>query len=112
MSLGQGNEGVEGGLVRNPRKHKSNRRRALSYVQPKREKTWQEKRDEAEAARQRWAGVPPLVTAREMIAKANLSEETMAELSAAIAKLTPEKLEEIVNSGKLAEILAELTIGT
>lgn len=99
----------EGGLVRGRKNGREfHRRKASQNNQPKIFKTYEDRRAEAEAARKRWAGVPAITQAREMIAEANLPGEKTAELLTAISKLNFEQLEEVVSSGKLAEILARL----
>lgn len=102
--------GQEGGFVKMERKNgiKFNRRKASQNNQPRIFKTYTDRVAEAEAAHERWIGVPAITQAREMIAEANLLEENTAELLAAISKLNFEQLEETVSSGKLADILAGL----
>lgn len=101
----------EGGFVRNPLKGGYNRRRASTMTRPKVEKTWEERQAEREEARQRWLGVPPLVVAREMIAEAELPDETVAELTATISRLTLEQLGNMIESGQLTEALEEASSG-
>lgn len=91
----------DGGFVRNERFRQPRTRRKIDL--PRRVKTHDDLEEEARSARRRWADMPPLVAAREMISEANLPESVVAELSAAIAKMKSDELEQLVNSGKLSQ---------
>ncbi len=103
----------EGGLIRAPKDKDSKRR----FRQERREtrnmlKTGADFAAEREAAQERWAGVPPVVAAREIIAEAkDLAPELLGQISAAISGLSEEQLAELVNSGQLSQQLAELAAG-
>lgn len=104
----------EGGFVRTEKRGGSRgfHRRASQTALPKKEKSYDEIVAEREAARRRWAGIPPLVAAREMIAEADISENATAVLSEAVVKLNETgELEPMLRSGKLADVLAELAAG-
>lgn len=100
----------EGGFVRSERTSGGggfNRQKASQAApRPKKEKSYEDIVAEREAARKRWSGVLPLVAAREMIAEANLSEDAIVEMSAAVIKLNEAgELEAMIRSGELADML-------
>lgn len=96
-----------GGFV--PNQPKSNfRRRGGPNRRPKFEKTSAERAAEWQAARERWSAEPAIVTVRQAIADSNLPAETASKLMASLANLEEAKLEALISSGKLDEIVAEL----
>jgi len=102
----------EGGFVKAPRDRDSKRR----FRRERREtrnalKTSADFAAERQAALRRWAGIPPLAAAREIIADANLAPELLGRVSAVVSEMPEEQLAEFVNSGQLSQQLAELAAG-
>lgn len=82
-----------------------NRRKASQQFKPNFFKEYDDRVAEEQAARERWAAMPPLVAAREMIANADLSEEATVHLLATVSTMDQDKLEEWISSSKFDQTL-------
>jgi len=102
----------EGGFIKAPRDRDSKRRFRRERCETRNAlKTSADFAAERQAALRRWAGIPPLAAAREIIAEANIEPLWLGAVSKAISEMPEEQLAEFVNSGQLSQQLAELAAG-